>query len=100
MMTPTNSKKVEVKPTFSDIVELVRTEYRDGFGIEIGYAKAAGLLDEAIKPQLTQALKELKDESVEYELNMHGIYDKDLSDTVNAVPIEAIDDKIKEFERI
>jgi len=48
----TGSNTQEVKPTFSDIVELVRREYRDGFGIEVGYAKAAKLVDEAIKPQL------------------------------------------------
>jgi hypothetical protein len=43
--------KKQVKPTFSDIVDLVRKHYLEAFGVEMGYAKAAELVDEAIRPQ-------------------------------------------------
>ena len=57
--------KTQVKPSFSDIVQLVRKHYKEEFHIEVGYAAAAKLVDEAIEPQVLQQINQARLEEIE-----------------------------------
>lgn len=38
-----------------------------------------------------EEITKLREQAEEYELNMHGFYDKDVSDHVTAIPLSALD---------
>lgn len=54
-------RKETIKPSFSDIVDLVRQRYLEGFGLKIGYAEAAKYVDEAIAPYIHQEVRTVLD---------------------------------------
>ena len=43
-----------------------------------------------IRTEKLKLLSEVREQAGEYELNMHGFYDKDVSDKITAVPLEAL----------
>ena len=43
-----------------------------------------------IRTEKLKLLAEVREQAGEYELNMHGFYDKDVSDQITAVPLEAL----------
>ena len=47
-------------------------------------------IQSAIRTEKLKLLAEVREQAGEYELNMHGFYDKDVSDQVTAVPLEAL----------
>ena len=44
----------------------------------------------AIRNEKLKLLADVREQAGEYELNMHGFYDKDVSDQITAVPLEAL----------
>jgi len=51
-------RKESIKPSLMDIVQLVRRHYRESMHLEMGYAKAAQIVDEAIALHTAQAVRE------------------------------------------
>ena len=51
--------------------------------------EAVAIID-VIRTEKLKLLDEVREQAEEYELNMHGFYDKDVSDQITAVPLEAL----------
>jgi hypothetical protein len=47
-------------------------------------------LQALIRTEKLKLLAEVREQAGEYELNMHGFYDKNVSDKITAVPLEAL----------
>ena len=47
-------------------------------------------IESLIRTEKLKLLAEVREQAGEYELNMHGFYDKDVSDQITAVPLEAL----------
>ena len=47
-------------------------------------------IKDLIRTEKLKLLAEIREQAEEYELNMHGFYDKDVSDQITAVPLEAL----------
>ena len=47
-------------------------------------------IKDLIRTEKLKLLAEVREQAGEYELNMHGFYDKDVSDQITAVPLEAL----------
>ena len=50
----------------------------------------ATAIETIIRTEKLKLLDEVREQAEEYELNMHGFYDKDVSDQITAVPLEAL----------
>ena len=50
----------------------------------------ATAIETIIRTEKLKLLDEVREQAEEYELNRHGFYDKDVSDQITAVPLEAL----------
>ena len=50
----------------------------------------ATAIETIIRTEKLKLLDEVREQAEEYELNMHGFYDKDVSDQITAVPLEVL----------
>ena len=51
---------------------------------------ARDAIQSIIRTEKLKLLAEVREQAGEYELNMHGFYDKDVSDQITAVPLEEL----------
>ena len=47
-------------------------------------------VEDLIRTEKLKLLAEVREQAEEYELNMHGFYDKDVSDQITAVPLDEL----------
>ena len=69
--------KQKVTPNFSDIVQLVRQHYKEAFDVDMGYAEAAQVVDEAILPQKREYANSILDDIYEHIPSSHTIIHTD-----------------------
>ena len=94
-MTHTNSKKPLGKRKLRETIE---EAWYDAPSANAGFGRIEVIIEHQVKSELTQAFKELKEDAREWSVQDAELRDYQTGTELTYVPIEAIDNKIKELE--